>query len=139
MSDRESLSEENINLSRSGSVSPMSFEGNLPFQSTKNGSERSQVPAGHKNGKDNYSELSHKSSNVVGGSQESIFSRSHFSSPDLGIESDPNHESSAPEKDEPGESRLSRRHESGTKVKGWSLEKEVPETAHGIPAKLQGS
>ncbi|KAG8199449.1 hypothetical protein JTE90_000316 [Oedothorax gibbosus] len=42
-----------------------------------------------------------KSTNAQEGSQESIFQRSHFSSPDLGIESDPNHESSAPEQSDP--------------------------------------
>lgn len=39
---------------------------------------------------------------VVDGSCDSVCQRSHYSSPDLGIESDPNHESSAPEHKEDG-------------------------------------
>lgn len=42
---------------------------------------------------------------VVDGSCDSVCQRSHYSSPDLGIESDPNHESSAPEHKEDGASK----------------------------------
>lgn len=37
---------------------------------------------------------------TIGSSCDSVCQRSHYSSPDLGIESDPNHDSSAPEQKE---------------------------------------
>lgn len=108
----------------------MSFEGNGLFQGYKNPPESTE-----KNGtsaKENYSPgLPQKLSNVAR-SQESIFNRSHFSSPDLGIESDPNRESSAPEQAEKGVA-VGRRHESGSR-------RNVPESAaQTSPTKLQGT
>ncbi|XP_055948142.1 putative leucine-rich repeat-containing protein DDB_G0290503 isoform X1 [Argiope bruennichi] len=102
-SDRESLlSEETIALSRSGSLSPMSFDENFPYRlftsSIKQKQESEHFRKSEGRPKQTL-DISNRSQ-AAGGSQESLFLRSHFSSPDLGIESDPNHESSAPEQAE---------------------------------------
>lgn len=121
-SDRESLlSEETIALSRSGSLSPMSFEENIPCRLFTSGMKQKQDSNsfGKIIGVKQTLDISHRSQ-AVGGSQESIFLRSHFSSPDLGIESDPNHESSAPEQAEKEvSSRMSKRQD-----KQWAVEKQ---------------
>ncbi|XP_071040685.1 putative leucine-rich repeat-containing protein DDB_G0290503 isoform X10 [Parasteatoda tepidariorum] len=98
-SDHESLlSDETIALSRSASLSPVSFDGQFATNSVhqkhkgralihsyiKQSEEIKRIPL----------RPSHK---VISSSQDSVFQRSHYSSPDLGIESDPNHEHSAPE------------------------------------------
>ncbi|CAL1270530.1 unnamed protein product [Larinioides sclopetarius] len=124
-SDRESLlSEETIALSRSGSLSPMSFDENFPhrlFTSSMKQKRESEHFRKNEVGIKQTLEISHRSQ-ATGGSQESIFLRSHFSSPDLGIESDPNHESSAPEQAEKEfrevNSRTSKRQD-----KQWMVEK----------------
>ncbi|GFR08302.1 cnn_1N domain-containing protein [Trichonephila clavata] len=116
MSDRESLlSEETIALSRSGSLSPMSFEENFPSKLYTSGVRQKQESESFgKNESGNKQSLGISQKLALGGSQDSLFLRSHFSSPDLGIESDPNHESSAPEQQEKdfrdGSIRMSKRH-----------------------------
>ncbi|GIY74909.1 hypothetical protein CDAR_309661 [Caerostris darwini] len=119
MSDRESfLSEETIALSRSGSLSPMSFEETFPSKFVS-GMKLKRESEGFSTTKQAL-EISQKL-HPAGGSQDSLFLRSHFSSPDLGIESDPNHESSAPEQAEKdfrdGGARMSKRNE-----KQWTSE-----------------
>ncbi|GFV00356.1 cnn_1N domain-containing protein [Trichonephila clavipes] len=115
MSDRESLlSEETIALSRSGSLSPMSFEENFPSKLFASGVRQKQESESYgKNESGNKQSLGISQKLALGGSQDSLFLRSHFSSPDLGIESDPNHESSAPEQQEKdfrdGSNRMSKR------------------------------
>ncbi|GBN10734.1 hypothetical protein AVEN_190003-1 [Araneus ventricosus] len=124
-SDRESLlSEETIALSRSGSLSPMSFDENSTYRLFTSGMKQKRESEHFRKsgvGMKQSLENSHRSQ-VAGGSQESIFLRSHFSSPDLGIESDPNHESSAPEQAEKEfrevNSRTSKRQD-----KQWTVEK----------------
>ncbi|XP_035218874.1 CDK5 regulatory subunit-associated protein 2-like isoform X2 [Stegodyphus dumicola] len=101
MSDRESLlSEETITLSRSGSLSPVSFEENLPSKTkTVQMAHVKESEKGLKRNVLNVTDVPYNQT-TVGNSQDSVCHRSHYSSPDLGIESDPNHEGSAPEQQE---------------------------------------
>ncbi|KFM65624.1 hypothetical protein X975_15394, partial [Stegodyphus mimosarum] len=101
MSDRESLlSEETITLSRSGSLSPVSFEENLPSKTkTVEMAHMKESEKGLKGNLLNVTDVPYNQT-TVGNSQDSVCHRSHYSSPDLGIESDPNHEGSAPEQQE---------------------------------------
>ncbi|GFS71381.1 cnn_1N domain-containing protein, partial [Nephila pilipes] len=132
MSDRESLlSEETIALSRSGSLSPMSFEENFPSKLFTSGVKQRRESEGYGKNESGKQSLSISQKLALGGSQDSLFLRSHFSSPDLGIESDPNHESSAPEQPEKdfrdGSTRMSKRHD-----KGWVVEKQLPGSSYSF-------
>ncbi|XP_054713056.1 repetitive organellar protein-like [Uloborus diversus] len=100
LSDHESLlSEETITLSRSGSLSPVSFEENLPIkiQSVGAAASNKDKTCEKSNSKEVIVDSYSSKLQTAGSSQDSVCPRSHYSSPDLGIESDPNHDSSAPE------------------------------------------
>jgi chromosome segregation ATPase len=102
VSDKESvMSEETIGISRS--ESPLSIEElcpvKLPSSEILRLEEKTIKPQSH--GGVTVNEPYSAKVTGIESSCDSVCQRSHYSSPDLGIESDPNHESSAPEqKDE---------------------------------------